>query len=320
MSENPTEKVSVNFQKYLENRENGFIRHLDHGVPDYAFSLDLKLRQQMMRTKVITIFCTALTKWMVPFFKQQFTMDAVAVGPNQFPKIHAMGEECARKLGIGIPQIFVKYDYTINAYTYATEDTTPIIIIHSALIEKYSDEELMDIIGHECGHIHNNHGIYMMAGQLLSQTGLFVGAQMIPGLMQIIKILSFGAQLMLANWSRCAEVTADRAGLICTHSIETSLKAMAKLGFGGIAQLEDVNIDEYIKQIDSIKATPVRFLEFSADHPLVPKRMEAIKIFSRCDTFLSWRPDLKEAGMETTSKEAADRKCEEIISVISKKR
>lgn len=320
MADNPTGKVCLDFKQYLEVREKEYYKHLNMGVPDYAFSLDLTLKQQLMRIPGMTMFCKTLTKWMVPFFRQQMTMSCVAVGPNQFPHIHAIGEQCARRLGIGIPQIFVKYDPTINAYTYATEDSTPIIIIHSALIDRYTDEELATIIGHECGHIHNNHGIYMMAGQLLANTGLFLGAEMFPGLIQIIKILSFGAQLLLMRWSRCAEVTSDRAGLICSPDIKTALMAEAKLGFGGIANLENINIEEYVRQVESIKETPVRFLELNSDHPLVPKRIEALRIFSQCDTFLNWRPDLKQHGALSITKQEADNRCEPIISVISGKR
>ena len=49
-------------------------------------------------------------------------MQMIAVGPRQFPEIHSLGEACARRLGIGIPQIFVFPSPDLNAYTYATDD------------------------------------------------------------------------------------------------------------------------------------------------------------------------------------------------------
>lgn len=320
MSANPTEKVSVDFKQYLTMRENEQIKHLDKGIPDYAFSLDLTLKQRLKSIPGVTAFCKALTKWMVPYFKQEMTMNGVAVGPNQFPQLHALGEECARKLGIGVPRMFVKYDPVMNAYTYASDDTEPMIVIHSSLIENYTEEELRVIIGHECGHIHNNHSIYMTAVEFVTNTGLFLGAQLIPGFAQIIKILSFGAQLALMRWSRCAEVTCDRAGVICSCDVDTALMAEAKLGFGGISKLQGVNIEEYVKQIQNIKSTPVRFLELNASHPLIPKRIEAIRIFSTCDTFYSWRPDLKQPGVQSITKQEADNMCEPIISVSAGKR
>ena len=36
--ENPTNEVDVSFQNYVSNRSRKFERHLDGGIPDYAYS------------------------------------------------------------------------------------------------------------------------------------------------------------------------------------------------------------------------------------------------------------------------------------------
>ncbi|EHC14862.1 hypothetical protein FJSC11DRAFT_1773 [Fischerella thermalis JSC-11] len=36
-------------------------------------------------------------------------MESIEVGPQQYPHIYALGEDCAHRLGIGVPQIFIQH-------------------------------------------------------------------------------------------------------------------------------------------------------------------------------------------------------------------
>src|SRR5215469_12338980 len=105
---------------------------------------------------------------MVLLEKKIKSMNGVAVGPDQYPQIYAMAQKCAERLGIGIPQVYIIFNPTLNAYTLAAEGTGDMIVIHSALVEACTPDELHFVIGHECGHIHNQHCIYNSLGQLLS--------------------------------------------------------------------------------------------------------------------------------------------------------
>lgn len=313
MNENPTQKLDVAFDRYLNLRTREKEAHLVNGVPDYAFSMDQKLLQGLRAMAPVRIFFEAFTKWLVPYMKKILAMDCVAVGPNQYPELFAIGEECARRLGIGVPQIFVKYDPTMNAYTYATDNSAPVIVFHSALIDHYSLDEIRTIMGHECGHIHNQHGIYHYAAEMLTNLSLQAGTTLIPGASAVFALLSFAARIYLMRWHRCGEISCDRAGLICSPSLKTAMMAKAKLAFGGVEKLQNINFDEYIQQISQFQSTPVRFLEYFRTHPLIPKRIEALRLFNECDVFYSWRPDLKSPGLQTQPKSEIDGKCESFI-------
>ncbi|ARE86047.1 M48 family metallopeptidase [Clostridium formicaceticum] len=315
---NPTQDINISFKSYAARRKHELSAHIVNGVPDYSFSMDYAIRQKINAIPGMFQLFKAITSHMVPFQRQKLNMECVAAGPQQYPELHAMGEECAKRLGIGVPQIFVKYDVKINAYAFATEDSTPVIMVTSAIVENFTKAELKAIIGHECGHIHNNHTIYKMAAGIVTGT-ITEGLHLIPGLKQMVSLLSLGAKWLLLNWSRCAEITCDRAGLICADSLDDAVKAIAKFGFGGVKALEHININEYIKQIEQMQATPVRYMELESTHPLTPKRLLAFKIFNQCDVLYSWRPDWKTSDMDLFSKEEADKKCESFISVTSKK-
>ena len=56
----------------------------------------------------------------------------------------------------------------LNAGTYGTNEES-FIVVHSALVDAYTDEELRFVIGHECGHIHNSHVVYLTTLHFLTR-------------------------------------------------------------------------------------------------------------------------------------------------------
>src|SRR5262249_2734608 len=124
-------------------------------------------------------------------------------------------------------------------------------VLHSSLVEVCTEAELKFIIGHECGHIHNLHSVYNNLGVTLSNTALAAIADKIPGGRAALSLIAGGLGLFLNSWSRCAEASCDRAGLICCGDLDTGRYALAKLASGGGQALRDINIDEYVKQLET---------------------------------------------------------------------
>jgi Zn-dependent protease with chaperone function len=315
---NPTDSVDISFGKYLAARERAGASHMTGGVPDYAFDLDLEMRRRINAVPGIFRFFKAVTENYVPFQRQQLTLTGVRTGPNQYPEIHEMGVECARRLGIGIPQIYIQYDVQMNAFAVSVEDTEPIICLTSAIVQAMTPGELKSVIGHECGHIHNNHGIYNIAADVLT-TGAAGGiAAIVPGLAAVMSLITAGVRIMFLDWSRCAEVTCDRSGMICSDDPKDAFMVNAKLGFGGGSALADINIDEYLKQTGDTQATVARFMEIANTHPVSHKRILAEKLFLQSDLFFQWRPEFKTPDTNVMPKAEVDRRCREFISVFKK--
>ena len=314
-SDNPTAKIDLSFDRYLQTRAREIDSHLVGGIPDYAFSLDQKLRQQLAAMGPVRAIAKSLVSMAVPIYRQVQQMEAVAVSPQQYPEIYALGEECAHRLGIGIPQIFVYYSPSINAYTIATDDVEPIVILSSAIVEALTPEELKFVIGHECGHIHNLHGVYNTAVELMTNTMAVVILQSVPGLGILKILLQGGLLLFFSRWSRCAEITCDRAGLICSRDLYTAQMALAKLATGGVNKLDRINLEEYIKQISQVQSTPVRLLELTRSHPLLHKRIEALRLFAECEVLGSWCEEM--TINNPRNKQETDRLCEEFIKVLA---
>ena len=157
---------------------------------------------------------------------QEINIAGLLVGPEQYPDVYQMGCDCARILGIGIPNIYIINDQTLNAYTIGTDDIEPLIVIHSGLYERVTPGELRCVIGHECGHIQNQHGIYDMLKQILVAAGDLCRRTALRPVDEPDDHRAFS--FLLNAWSRAAEVTCDRAGMICSERVEDALQCKRK--------------------------------------------------------------------------------------------
>jgi Zn-dependent protease with chaperone function len=312
---NPTDALDVRFSEYIRYRKSLTESHLEGGIPNYAYGNDYMLRQKIKTIPGAYKLAKAMANYIVPLQKQQLNLQSLKVGPDQFPDVYQMVVDCARILGIGIPTTFVMHDNQINAFAYATEDDSPLIVITSGLIERFTPGETKYVIGHECSHVHNNHVIFNIAAAIILDTGMIGGILAFPGLAQLIQLASLPLQLGLQAWSRAAEVTSDRGGIICADSPSDMITATAKFLYGGTLNRSDINIDALLKQYEQMRGTPVRLLELSATHPVPIRRIFAAKEFMNSEVLFKWRPEWRQPGMNLINKQELDMRCDKIISV-----
>lgn len=313
----PLSGMDCSFQRYLEKRNAARSSHLVNGLPDYAFSLDYELRKKLDAIPGLYGLAKKVGATFVSNEIQKMNIDSIAVGPTQFPDVYEMGCDCAKRLGIGIPNIYIKNSPVMNAYTYAFDDTEPIIVIHSALYERLTPDELKSVIGHECGHIHNNHGVYHFAAMVLQDAALTAG----DGHLSVFTLLalSAGAQLALSAWSRAAEVSCDRAGMICCDRPESAYSSEVKLMYGATFNKEQtIDYQALREQLKMQQGNINKYHELLYSHPSGARRVAADMEFAECETFYKWRPDLHTPGVTMRTREETDARCRQIIDVSKK--
>ncbi len=309
----PLQGLDPDFRKYVKQRKAMEKRHMSgNGLPDYAFALDFEYRKKL---DVMPGFYQTAKKICATYASrtlQEINMNGLVVGPDQFPEVYQMGCDCARILGIGIPNIYIVNDQSLNAYTIATDDVEPLIVVHSGLFERFTPGELRCVIGHECGHIHNQHSVYTMLSNILVMVGTAASGFLSA---QLMKLLTMGSQVALNAWSRAAEVTCDRAGLICCENIEDAYRVNAKLLYGAAWGEHTVNLEALRKQLEMQMGNWTKFNELLYDHPTSVRRIVAEMEFAECEVFYRWRPELKKAGQVMRSKEETDERCRRFVDV-----
>lgn len=298
---NPTDALALDFDAFVASRQAERDQHHDGDVPDYAFAMDWSIRRKLDHVRPLRLLAQSIANSVVPMQRALYEMRGLAVGPSQLPHIHAMGVRCAETLGIGIPQIFVVQEHRLNAWTFATDDIDQIIVLTSGLVEALDAVELLTVIGHECGHIHNRHVVYNTLWEILTNTlarSLF--AQVLRKLGPSVWVAALAQALMAGSlglvfqrWHRCAEITCDRAALICSADLDAAKRIHAKLAMGHLGHVEGVNADVYAEQLKTFDASSLRLMELTMTHPLGPKRVQAIERFASCEVLHRWRPQLR---------------------------
>lgn len=314
----PLSDINWRFESYLNKKKAEHMKHmLGNGIPDYAYKSDLEYRKKLDSIPGLYSIAQKVGMMMVTREKQLMNMNSLAVGPNQFPEVYGIGCECAQRLGIGVPSIFITNTEELNAGAYASDDVEPFITVTNLMLKRMTLGELKAVIGHECGHIHNQHITY----SLLIRT-ILGGATGVAGslLRQFQGILTAGVQLTLNMWSRAAEVTADRAALLCCDDPEDAYSVNKKLLYGAVDVSDKIDtnleLDSLREQMERSLNNPVGIAELMSTHPLSIKRIFAELEFTECETFYSWRPDLKQPGQTMRSKAVTDERCKKYIDVV----
>lgn len=164
---------------------------------------------------------------------------SIRVGEKQYPRIEAMRQECAATLDLdAVPHVFIDRNPVANAMTVGIDE--PFIVLTTGLVEALDDESLRFVIGHEMGHVLSGHAVLrtlLLRLLSLQQTISWVPAGAL-GLRAVIAALR--------EWFRKAELTADRAGLLCSQDPGAALRA--HLFLAGGTDTDEIDIPSFLQQ------------------------------------------------------------------------
>ena len=197
--------------------------------------------------KKIPGFDKAIAKILEVGLERVHYIDNVAsnlrVTPQMFGRMHKSLVWACKILEVTEPELYVTLDPVPNAWTFG--HTKPYITVTSGLIDMLSDEELFFVLGHELGHIKGGHVLYgTMARniaavvELLGEATFGIGA-----------LLGRGLVLALYEWYRCAELTCDRAALLCVQDLEPARATFMKLAGGTTRLAAEMDRDEFLRQV-----------------------------------------------------------------------
>jgi Zn-dependent protease with chaperone function len=296
-------KIDLSFVNYVAARKDAAAVRYREGAA-YAYAGDLKVRQALGKIRPVTLAVEATVRFWQAVERSKLLGNAVKVTDKQFPSLRKLASRCAETLQIPTPTMYVSPDIgSLNAHTFGTSDEA-YIVLNAALIDHLNETELLGVIGHECGHIQNDHAIYLTTLYFLTQAG---------GM-----LLRWGAKpavLALKAWARRAEITCDRAGLLCTRDLEASVGNLVKLAVGSKKLYSEINLEEYLGQLNESRG-PGAFTELQSTHPYLPKRVAALRVFAETTYYKSLlKSGVDAAPVEGISKEECDARVAEIIAV-----
>jgi Zn-dependent protease with chaperone function len=201
---------------------------------------------------------------------------AVRADTRNFSELHRLFSDCGAVLdAVELPELYVRASPTFNAYTVGINK--PIVVIDSGLVELLDDEEEMRfLLGHELGHALSGHAVYQtLLRRLIALTGVLYA---VPG--GAIGVRAITAALM--EWSRKAELSADRAGLLATQNPAAATRVHMKLASGGhLADLDATSFfaqgNEYSETEDFRDSVLKVFLVENQSHPFAVVRAAELR-------------------------------------------
>lgn len=167
---------------------------------------------------------------------------SVRCGPNQFKTLYDILRESAEVLDMPEPELYVTSNPFPNAFTGGVE--RPYITLRSSSIDTLSNEQLYHLIGHELGHIKAGHVLYKSVASVLYPLLEMIGRRTFG----LGDVASIGLMLAFYEWSRQAELTADRAGLLVSQSLDVSIDANLALTAGPSRLQHEMSRDAFMEQ------------------------------------------------------------------------
>ena len=225
--------MDFDFQRYIERKKGAREASTREGAA-YAYSGDLKVLRTLDRLRPVRLAIEATVRMWKTVARAELLGTAVKVSPAQFPNIHALVEKAAETLHIAVPTVYISPALALNAHTFGTNEDA-YIVLNGMLVDHLTEPEILDVLGHECGHIQNNHVVF--------STALYY---LVHFANRFVKWVVTPAVIALQGWSRRAEITCDRAGLLCTRNLEVSQAVLLKLALGSERLYKDLNVEAFL--------------------------------------------------------------------------
>jgi Zn-dependent protease with chaperone function len=203
--------------------------------------------------------------------RQLYLGQAVRLGEDQLPAVWALQRQCAYSLDIEkCPGLYVTQQPVGNAVTVGTHQ--PVTIVSSGLVRSYPEEELHAVLAHEMGHVLADHVALTSAFEMLRFIVLGVlRFQPLAGLPLM------GLYYALLEWSRAAELTADRASALVVGDPQVPCRTLMRIAGGPVP---DLSLDAFVRQATEyeVEEDPFArwsrfFTEIREPHPIPVRRV-----------------------------------------------
>jgi len=295
----------LDFQEFIQGNSYNRMAGAD-STPLYAHPVDQWILKALNATPVKAIMNRALDALVSWEFGHELA-SSVFIDQKSFPDLFEVLAQCSKTLGIPMPHaVATSAGASFNAHAAGTDEYA-FINISAALCQFYTKEEASFVIGHECGHIASNHMAYYTLVQVLTRA-----ATLRLGYIGFILRLTAGVPLLA--WSRRAEVTCDRAGLLCCSDIKIAERALLRL-VTGLADVDRVDIEDYLQRSKGMEEFH-RTSEFKGlfdSHPQIPKRIEALRLFANSELYYELSGQPHPEGKVLLTRAELDRRVNQIV-------
>lgn len=290
---NPLMSIDTSFRAYLNAYTRSFSNHVVGGALDYALDSDFAVRQKIQSLGGWGKLCRSINTTDITQEAKMLFSKCNQAGMLKYPEIYDIVRKCADRLELSLPIVFVREDTRQSIYSIASDIIEPCIILTTGLINGYSKEELQLLIGTECGKIQNNHPVYNFGCAYISNSP----HRFVPVEKSYNQPVSNQVICALSEWMDFADITADRAAVICCDNPGNFSKIFAGILSKGFVDFygreqSDVNFEKAAAYSTEIRAVMSRSLKPRAELTKAERRIACAEEFIRSEGLYIWRKDL----------------------------
>ncbi len=291
--------VDFDFARYVAYRR-GMIEQRAREGGAYAYSGERKVRRTLGGARPVSLAIEATTRLWKSAAREDLLEGATRATDQESPRLYRAQQAAAIALGLSPPPVYaLPAGAPIRAQALGTDDDCT-VLIGEELLDLLSDRELVALIGHELGHVQNNHVLYTTALFYLQHSSVL-----------FVRWIVQPAVMTLQAWSRRAEITCDRAALIATRDVGATLSAMVKTSLGPDKAAE-IDVEEYLRELPKTQRGVGKYAELFHSHPYLPKRVQALELFADSQFYRKITGGDAAQGL---SAEDVDTQVSEILSV-----
>ena len=234
-------------------------------VSDIRFSPD-KSGESLILSKLPGLRDWSRQNELRDYFKLSLGADSLKVTKEMFPREFEIYNEVLQTLGLTSQkhEFYISGEHQRNAFIFSSNEDSQ-MVMSTELLSLLDDDELRFVIGHEFGHFLCQHS--RIPTRIITEHDE----------------VDDDFKLDVLKWSRCAEISADRYGVLCCGKLDASLTALFKVAFGikpiSLGALRSSMRQQYetLSQLAKNRSHNNDMLS-SRTHPIIPLRCVAIEI------------------------------------------
>ncbi len=200
-------QIDFDLARYIAHRKGRVLQRARDGAA-YGFSRELRHRRNLVALRPVAFAIDATSRQWKGSAKRDLIAASSRASSAEHTRLYNAAKAASRALALEhLPPIYISAtDAPVGAWALGTEDDC-LIVIHPLWLDALSEGELQAVIGRTLGYVQNNLVPYITALYYLEHDAFF-----------FVRWVVTPAIIALRAWAKRADVTCDRAGLICTRS------------------------------------------------------------------------------------------------------
>lgn len=275
-------QIDFDLARYIAHRKGRVLQRARDGAA-YGFSREIRHRRNLIALRPVAFAIDATSRQWKGSAKSDLVATSTRASDSSYGRLYASAQTATRALGLErCPPVYVSdSNAPVGAWALGTDDDA-VIVVHPAWLDALSDSELLAVVGRTLGYVQNNLVPYTTALYYLEHDAFF-----------FVRWIVTPAIIALRAWARRADISCDRAGLICARDAGIAGAALLRSAGSYTGPLDY----EGLAESDELPTGPVAKLLGKKNH--LRHRLRALHVFSQTYLYSQLIGHADPSGMAT---------------------